>query len=195
MTNENVRLVYGRYLPFLSRIPILLGRRFVLNNKFSHGYDNYVAHKKKMFGKAYIISDLYKFLILFDYYFQLIGKIIVPRLLGYSIVSDRYVYDTIINDIAVDMNLNLKDVRRIIDRFWSIAPKPDITFFVRIPEELAFKRKKDIPSLSYLKVRNDLYNKLSLHERFVTVDGTMNPEQLEDIVMKSIHMFLNQRYE
>jgi len=101
--------------------------------------------------------------------------------LGYSIISDRYVYDTVINDVCIDLGLTTNEANSIIKYSWKFIPRPDITFFVKTPEDVAFSRKNDIPSISYLKKRNTYYNSLQFSE-MVILDGTNPLLQLQNEV-------------
>ena len=101
-------------------------------------------------------------------------------------MSDRYVYDTIISDIAVDLDFSIKNVNELLKTFWRFIPKPDVTFLVQVPEEVSMKRKNDIPSLNYLKMRSRLYNELTTSEKIVVLDGTMDLLELENMAYKEI---------
>jgi thymidylate kinase len=126
------------------------------------------------------LSQLYIGLMIFEYLLELIFKIVIPYKLGFSIIADRYVYNTIINDIAIDMELSPTDTINLLGKFWFLIPRPDITFLVKVPEHVAIKRKNDIPSLSYLKIRNNYYDELILSEQFVVLDGTLKISELEE---------------
>jgi len=180
LKNKKVRKAYGRHLPLLSKFLIIIGRRlFLKNQNMFEDYDKYLANKKKIFRETSRLANIYMSLIVAEYYFEIIFKIIIPYKLGYSIVCDRYVYDTIINEISIDMNLSIEETYELLQKFWRFIPRPDITFFIKVPEEIAFKRKDDIPSLSYLRIRNKLYTKLADKEKILTLDGTQDPDELE----------------
>jgi thymidylate kinase len=196
-----VKKVYGRHQPVLMKAVNILGRRIFFraknndndndrsdqnneknNNEMFLDYDEYLINKKLLYKKRSKLIYLYTNLLIIEYYFQILFNIIIPYKLGYSIISDRYVYDTIINDLAVDQGLSIKDVKKILDRFWLFIPRPDIAFLVQVPEEVAIKRKNDIPSMSYLKIRNKLYNEIANSEQIIILDGTLKRSQLEDNV-------------
>ena len=165
-----------------------LGRRLLLdkNKDMFSDYDKYLDNKKSVFRKASIISQLYICIIILEYYLEIIFKIIIPHKLGYSIISDRYVYDTIINDVAIDMGLSTADANKLMKKFWFFIPKPDVTFLVYVPEHIAIKRKNDIPSLSYLKIRNEFYKDIAISEHFVILDGTLDISELEKRVFNEM---------
>jgi len=189
--NKKTRKTYGRYQPIIGKVLMMAGRQLFLKNKDMFlNYDKYLDDKQNVFKKTSTLAWLYVSSIILEYYFEIIFKIIIPRKLGYSIISDRYVYDTVINDIAVDMNFSIKNINELLKKFWTFIPKPDITFYLQVPEEVAKKRKDDIPSLNYLKLRNELYKELATYEKIVVLDGTLDLLELERWVYSEIEKVL-----
>ena len=119
--------------------------------------------------------------MLFDYYLQLLYKIEVPLLLNKNVVCDRYIYDTIITDIAIDMGYSEDEIFNLIERCLSILPTPDIVFLIDIPEEVAYNRKDDVPAIGYLRDRRKYY--LSVADKFnmIKIEGD---KEIEDIKRK-----------
>ena len=190
-TNVKVRKTYGRFQPLITRFMMKLGRWFFLkNNDMFSNYEKYLNDKKSIFKKFPTLANVYISLLIMEYYFEIIFKIIIPYKLGYSIVSDRYVYDTIINDVAIDMSLSTDEVNELLQKFWRFIPKPDITFFIHVPEEVAIKRKNDIPSLNYLKIRSALYRELATKQKIIILDGTLDLLELEKRAYNEIEKVL-----
>ena len=72
---------------------------------------------------------------------------------------DRYIHDTVITDISA--NLGYDSVQsNILIKTLSLVPKPDLIFYIDIPEEIAYSRKDDVPHINYLQVRKKLYDDL-----------------------------------
>jgi len=187
LRHKKVRKTYGRHLPLLTKFLMMVGRRLFLKNMdMFHDSDKYLNEKKKLFAKTSKLASFYISLIIFEYYLEMIFKIMIPLKLGYSIVADRYVYDTIINDIGVDLDFSIKNVNELLKKFWRFIPKPDVTFLVQVPEEVSMKRKNDIPSLNYLKMRSRLYNELSISEKIVVLDGTLDLLELENMAYEEV---------
>lgn len=184
-----VRKVYGGHLPVITKFIMILGRRIFLRGNMYSDYDKYLDEKKSFYRKAskFVLLQPFICLLMIEYYFQILFKVTIPHKLGYSIISDRYVHDTIINNLAVDKDLSVSKVKTLLDKFWFFIPRPDITFLIQVPEEVALKRKSDIPSLSYLKMRNKLYNELSRSEQIVVLDGTLSILELERMVLIEIN--------
>ena len=159
------------------------GRRFFVTDKEEAllNYDNYLEKKKTFLKKSGIISMTYYKLAMIEYCLQLFFKVSLPYLFGYTIVSDRYVYDTLINDFAVDLDLSYTEIKTLSKRFWPLIPRPDITFLVSVSPDIALKRKKDIPSARYLEIRNKFYENLNL-ENMIVLDGTRSINDLTEMV-------------
>jgi dTMP kinase len=188
MRGTKVRKTYGRFEPVFSKLIISLGRRLFLKEKnmFSD-YDRYLNSKQAVYRRTSKLVRIYFCIILFEYYIQVLFKIIIPyKFLGYSIISDRYVHDTIVNDLAVDGSFSVAAIRKLLSDFWFFVPKPDLTFYVKVPVEVAFKRKQDIPSLSYLQIRNRLYEQLASGEKLIVLDGTLDILELEKSIFDMI---------
>jgi thymidylate kinase len=188
--HKKIKKTYGRYQPLLTKYLMIVGRKLFLNknNNMFSDYDGYLENKKSLFKKASAISHLFVYLVIIEYCFEMIFKVIIPYKLGYSLICDRYVYDTIINDIMIDMDLSIADATKLLRKFWFFLPRPDMTFLIKVPEEIAIKRKSDIPSLSYLRLRNELYNEIAVSEKCIILDGTAGVSKLEESVMKNINM-------
>ncbi len=188
--DKKIKITYGRFIPVFSRFVMFIGRKFFMkkNNDMYENYEQYQTNKKITMQKRTILTKIYFSLIVAEYLFEVFFKIIIPRKLGYSIIADRYVYDTIINDISLDLGISIDETNRIINKFFRFLPKPDITFLVDVDEKLAFSRKNDIPSISYLEERKKHYVGLDFNEIF-KVDGSCEIETLEKIVMKKINDF------
>jgi len=170
---SKLKFTYGRFVPILTRVLMYIGKQFFLKNNLDmfSDYDKYLEDKKLTLDKHKTLTRLFIRLVILEYFLEILFKIIIPMKLGYSVISDRYVYDTIINDICIDLGLTTKEANLIIKDSWKFIPRPDITFLVKTPEDVAFGRKSDIPSISYLKKRNTYYNSLQFSE-IVILDGT-----------------------
>lgn len=183
-----VRKTYGRLEPLFSKVMITFGGRLFLKERDMFAdYDRYLRSKRSVYSKSSKLIRIYFYIILLEYYFQMLFKIIIPfKVLGYSVISDRYVHDTIINDLAIDGSLSITEVRGLLSRLWFFIPRPDLTFHVKVPVEVAFRRKQDIPSLGYLQIRNKLYEELADTEKIVVLDGTLDISELENKVLSKI---------
>lgn len=125
--------------------------------------------------------ELYQYIVLFDYIRQLLVTVWLPLKLGKIVICDRYIYDTIIA-FSLEFNYSQEKFQRLFRLFSFLSPKPDLFFFVDVPENVAFSRKNDIPSPEYLSKPRSIYFQLSEIMNAKKIDGTLNLNILNEIV-------------
>ena len=182
------KYVYGRLEPFILKPFIMVGRKiFLRGNDMFEDYTQYSNTKRDAMKRNSFLLWIYKNILLFDYSLQLIFKVRLPMMLGKNIVCDRYVHDTVITDLSVDMNLSSSEIQDLIERFFYIAPKPDFAFLIDLPEEIAFQRKDDTPSVEYLKERRQIYLDVGKEEeRMMVLDGSKSLDEIQNNLIESI---------
>jgi dTMP kinase len=189
MMEDDVRFeyVYGRLKPFILRPFIILGQKLFLKGKniFSD-YTNY-KNTKKCLSKNYpILAWIYQALLLFDYFIQMLLKIKIRLLFGKNIICDRYIYDVVITDLSIDFNYSEKDVIKVLHYMLLLLPEPDIVFLIDLPEEIAYRRKNDIPSIDYLRDRRRTYLSLTKEFEMVILNGSQSLEELRQTAKEVI---------
>ena len=121
---------------------------------------------------------------------------------GYIVLADRYVYTAYARDIV--RGCDPLWIRKVYD----FALKPDITFYFRVPVDVAAGRiLSGRPKLKYyeagmdLNLSNDIYEsyrifqsriieqyeKMATTENFTVIDGTLNIEQQQKIVREKFN--------
>ncbi len=90
-----------------------------------------------------------KITYLFDLAVLMMKKFYYQRIKGYSLIMDRYLYDSL-------ANLNGTDSAIYTDIILKLAPKPDMAVLLDALPEIAFKRKPEYPP-DYYKERRDAY--------------------------------------
>lgn len=164
--------------------PILIQPlRWISNRTFLRGqdmfrdYNSYKSTKLTIVRKNLIIRWMYISVLLLDYFIWLMIRVNLPRMFGRNIVLDRYIFD-----VAINTGLLLERPVRTIYSWTKIIlyffPKPDLLFWVDVPEEEAFERKNDIPSMEYLHERRKIYAELMQRWEPILVDGTQNADDL-----------------
>lgn len=183
------KYVWGAYDLFLLRPIVKFAKRILLRQ--NDGYKDYETYQQsiKEVTQSSMISKGYQSLILLEYLFEITIKISLPRMIGKSIVSDRYVYDTATN-ICSNLNSSFNVHRKMIEGLLKICPKPGIVIYVDVPEEVSMQRKKDIPSIIYLQKRRKYYQNIVDHFDPITLDGTKDLDTLEDSLRKIIENHL-----
>lgn len=175
--------VYGRLEPFILKPFILAGRWAFLKEKDPlNNYSTRTSEKEKVIRKYRILFKIYLLILRIDYLLQILFKITIPFLLGKTLICDRYVFDTVVTDLAVDMKYSKEELRDSIDRWLHIVPFPHLIFLVDLPEDLAFNRKDDTPSIEYLRERRQLYKEISDDYNMTVLDGTLDLEKLKKMI-------------
>jgi len=183
--------VYGRFRPKLSKPIVDLGKRLFLSNKNIYDSDKYSYSKSEVAKKHSNFLLIYQYIILLDYSLQLLFGIYLPRMLGNSIVCDRYVYDTVINDIPKTSNSPYV-LKNLLNRFFKVAPSPDLTFFIDISEDIAYSRKDDTPSIEYLIERRKIYIWLAEEYNLAIIDGTKDINTIRAEIERRIYEWTKQ---
>jgi dTMP kinase len=118
------------------------------------------------------INPLWLLFLYIDFQATTLVKVRIPLILGRTVVSDRYVYDLVMELLL----LNQYSTRfgRILLR---TVPKPDITFLMDVPEPIA-KARHGRP-LHYLAKRRSAYLRLARTWDFVTLSTLDSPTETE----------------
>jgi thymidylate kinase len=126
--------------------------------------------------EAHNSMPLFGYLMWLDYFVRVYPSLLASLLTHDIVVLDRYIYD-VIAGLTRD-----KRVSRVILSLFKVFPPPSIVFFIRVPLEVAFRRKDDIPSIEFL--RNIEETQLSIlaqcSVKVVTLDGTLSKNELRD---------------
>lgn len=176
---ENI-YIYGRIIPTFSRLFMSLGRSIVLRRKKNdifEDYEGYSKQKKKVFSNR-LFSNAFKWIILFDHILQINFKIKSRLLMGKIVVCDRYIFDTVITDIAANIDCEITESIDLVKKTFLFVPKPDYLFYIEIPEEVAFERKDDVPHIDYLIERKKLYDALEKSFNLIKLDGTKKVDEI-----------------
>jgi len=165
----------------------IIGRKtFLRKEDISADYPNYSSAKRRVIKQHSFLFSIYRGILSFDYSLQLLLKIRLPLLLGTNIICDRYVYDTAISDLSADADYTYSETKRLVNHFFHIFPKPNMAFLLDLPEEVAYQRKSDTPSVEYLKERRSLYLDIAKEYGMIILDGLRRPEDLLCEVQKKV---------
>ena len=176
---------WGSHQQFISRPLVALAQAiFLPRKKREKNYREYERSISRSL-KNPILSALYRGLVLMEYYVQMLWKVKLPLLLGKNVVVDRYVYDFAIN-LGIQLGSSDEELKQRLRRLLSLLPKPDVVFLADVPAEIAFQRKKDIPALSYVKKRREIYLKLGEELGFTIVDARRSLDELGEVMLHSV---------
>jgi len=110
--------------------------------------------------------------VLFSYMISLHAKVGRPLKKNGIVISDRYVYDTIV-DLWVDFGRKDSYLRFLTPMLTNIAPKPESIFWVDVSEEVSMSRKNDVPDIEYVAMRRRGYELISKSIGATKLDGTV----------------------
>ena len=106
-----------------------------------------------------------------------------------NIVCDRYIYDTVV-DLATDLNYSDSKRNSVLRNFLRLSPKPDMIFLIDLPEEIAYQRKTDVPSINYLRERREIYLNIGKECGMTLLDGSKELGELENLILNKVKAFL-----
>jgi dTMP kinase len=163
--------LYGRIYPLISRLFMALGRAVWLYDQDQwRNYESY-SNKKNKTMRNRLLKWMYTSAILIDFYPQIWLKLILHFSKGRIIVLDRYIYDTVISDLSAHLNYSMRETENAIRMGLRILPTPDVTFLLDLPEEVAYKRKDDVPHIDYLKERKRWYQQIVSRPEVQKING------------------------
>lgn len=183
---ERTAYVYGRTVPAISRLLMTAGRKVLLReHDVWHDYGGYRIDKKRTLENP-LFAQAYRCSVWIDYIPRALSNIRAPLVFGRTIVCDRYVFDTVINDLAVHLAYDAEQIRRTLAASFQLLPEPDHAFLIDVPEEVALARKDDVPHIDYLRERRELYLLMAELYPMVKLDGTEALEVILDQVLRRI---------
>lgn len=187
LASQGIRSIYvwNRFEPLIFKPFIKIGKALFLRNKdMFKDYKEYHTAKKGLFRNR-IMATLFENAVLFECLLHALIKVRLPVMLGKNVVCDRYVYDTVVG-LAVDLDYSNQKVKRILQRLWYLLPRPDLVFLLDIPEDIAYQRKDDTPSVDFLKYQRQIYLDIGKEYGMVIKDGSRNLDELEEEIKEKV---------
>ncbi len=164
-----VKYVWFRWTAFFS-YPILALCRLLGYTKWRTIGGSGVRYAEREFYMNKTLAKIWPWFFTLDTFIHLIFRIKIRNILGYIILCDRFILD-----IFVDLMYETKDYRlpkSLIGRIlFSLMPKNSKLVIIDVDESIAYLRKRDIPSIDYLKKRRELYIMLAKILRIPIVNG------------------------
>jgi dTMP kinase len=68
-----------------------------------------------------------------------------------------------------------------------ILPTPDVTFLVDLPEEVAYRRKNDVPHIDYLKDRRKVYHQILSRPEVQKINGGSPIEEIIEEMLECMN--------
>jgi thymidylate kinase len=129
------------------------------------------------------VTILWSVYLLFIYIPILVGGIKLRRLFGYSVVSDRYLYDMLIGFWGDGVSI---PVQRLI--VW-VLPRPDVSF-VLDAEESRILGDRPEHTASYIRMEKQLYEKVASHFNLTRVNTNDLPSSVWRKMLREIRSAL-----
>ena len=182
-----VELVRAAYVIKYLRGVIRLGKRLLMRGRSDpHGGD-YSAYLEAMRAQARRggVYRLFSLCTMLEFRLQIFFNIRVKRMLGRTLLVDRYIYDNIVTH-AANLGADAGFMRAALDGRWKHAPRPDGIIYVRTPVEVCLGRKDDIPDPLYLQIREPLYEEMARMAGAVTISGARDRQGMLDAALAAV---------
>lgn len=185
--------IWARYKPKIVKLLLAPFKRnyvsdtskyYIMNNE---QFSQWLVFKKKI-AKHTIISKILYLIQSVDYYLQLI-----QYRKAFSDNKDKIVIiDRLYLDFIIDQSINYGDISRNIFTkiFMNKMKSFDFIFYIDVDEEIAFKRKDDIPSIVYFQGKKKYYEQyISQLKNAYTISNNGDISE----AMKEIQQLLNNK--
>jgi len=185
---EEISYVWSRWDSFLLRPLIKRWKNCLKSNTFGHNFNNKIKKSKQKILNNPIFCYAWLALFFLEYSFQIFIKVRILLAKKMFIISDRTFYDSII-DQAINLGKWQDFLLDTLDSFWIriLFPKPDMVIYIDCPENIAFSRKTDLPSIEYLIERRALYLKLADKYAWFKVDGTLSINEIYSQIRNKVY--------
>jgi dTMP kinase len=188
-----VKIVRAAYVAVATRGLIHLGKKILMkkhHNEYSD-YKQYLENLRKQANRGFVYG-VFSFLTTCEFKAQIFFKIRMNRLLGYTLLVDRYIYDNVVTNTA-NLGLDDKYMEKMINEKWKHSPKADKIIYIKTPVDICFSRKDDIPDPLYLTIREPLYDRICEMYHGVTISGNQSKQDMLDAVMCEVDEELKAR--
>jgi thymidylate kinase len=179
--HKNTKRVWCRWRPITSLPLLTILRRLGYAEVHPTSSIGFVETRiPRNGGLAFLWSTLTQI----DNFVKTGTMVVIPLMLGRTVICDRYVLDLMVEGMA-----DLKDQpgrTRLGYKLLRFLPRPQQAFLVRVDPSVAFERKPDMPTLSHFRARAELYNELAHDFGVVVLDGTLSPEAIHDEIWRRI---------
>lgn len=175
--------VYARSRPIIFKPFLVIANKIFIDKNHSKNYDKRTNEKKNALKNHGTLSKVFYKIMIFDYYIQLFYKIKIPLLMGRNIICDRYVYDTIITDISIDMSYSKDEIIKKINNALLVLNNPEIIYLMDINEITAYNRKDDVVSPDYIKDRRVNYLKIADTYSMIKINADMEIGEIESEIL------------
>lgn len=124
----------------------------------------------------------FSYFAILDYILRVLPNILLSLYRYEIVIADRYIYDVIVGFSV----FNKQNEKFVFKTLTFLFPKPDISFLIEVPDDIAFSRKDDVPSIEYLAKQKVVYSKYLKESTTKVIDGTKTKDEILNIVMNEV---------
>ena len=185
-----VKIVRAAYVAIATRGLIHLGKKILMKKHDDEytDYRTYLENLRKQASRGFVYS-IFSFLTTCEFKLQIFFRIRLNRLLGYTLLVDRYIYDNVVT-YAANLGLGEEYMRKTMAGKWKRSPKADNIIYIKTPIDVCFSRKDDTPDPYYLEIREPLYDKICEMYRGVAISGEQPKQAMLDEVIREVNKTL-----
>ena len=187
--------VYGRHAPRrLTKIIFQIGR--FLGNRPRATITNSSHRQSQTSMKGIPFATVVTSAAILVDYVPSIGSDIRRKVRrGESVLLDRYIFDTVVSDIAAVFEAHRGALLRILKLFQAFAPMPNLVVLMDIPVEISLGRKSDTANPSYLNYCRSSYLYLADRFHWVVLDSRDEFGKTDDRLLMICREALDQNKE
>ncbi|MDH5644421.1 MAG: hypothetical protein OEZ01_00345 [Candidatus Heimdallarchaeota archaeon] len=162
LQQQDVRLqiVWCGFRPFLT-LPIIRIAKLIMlrrHDKFAD-YKGHREARNRGMKRAKFANGVLLFILMLDYYPVIFVRVIIPVLMGRTVICDRYYFDILLY-YSVITNQKTEYLSELVQKLSFLFPNPELCFFIKITPEEAIRRKEDVPSTEYIAERIMYYEQM-----------------------------------
>jgi thymidylate kinase len=163
----------------------------------STGPGQHVRAANRLFRRHTLIRRAWIHISLLEHAAELNAKILPSFVCGKALVSDRYLYRTVIN-LAVMLDIAPSQLSRLLSHVaFRLVPKPTLAFLLDSPSvtavERTVQRGHDVPHVNYVRPREVLYRAIADCASLQVIDATQPPDIVADEIWKVVSSLLPER--
>jgi len=175
--NENIKVIWARYESKIMKLIVQPFKKIKTNGSTNFNdmsekqYNSWHSFKSKITKKKWLSNQI--LLIQYLEYTYKINKVIKEiNETKEATIVDRFILDFIVDQ---SVNHNLDEHNWIVKKLLSKLSEFDNIIYLDVDEEVAFKRKNDIPSVDYLTCRRNYYKRyVSLLKNATLINNNNN---------------------
>ena len=134
-----------------------------------------------------LVSRLWRTILVFDTFIQVLIGVWIPLRLGKMVVSDRYIFDQMV-DVAVDYNFSKSQLQQWVKNpIYRIFPRPDLTFLFDVDAKMSYARKWDSHPIPDIALRRKIYAWLAQIVPMTVIDASENIDLVDSKVRSSVY--------